>query len=167
MQSPLPSSEVVNEPPAGVRGWQLQTSPFFFESFSSNDAFPFSDRIAWTMLNWLQAFQNRAGCWAAHQTYLSFSFPLPASLLISSSLVAVQVLSRVRLFVTPWTAALQASLSITVILSWFKFMSIESVMPSNHGIVHGCHPLLLLPSVFPSIKVFSNELALCIRWPKY
>ena len=123
--------------------------------------------IAWTMLNWLQAFQNRAGCWAAHRTYLSFSFPLPASLLITSSLVAVQVLSRVRLFVTPWTAALQASLSITVILSWFKFMSIESMMPSNHGIIHGCHPLLLLPSVFPSIKVFSNELALCIRWPKY
>ena len=66
---------------------------------------------------------------------------------------------------TPWTTARQASRSITNSQSLLKFMSIESVMPSNHLIL--CHPLLLLPSIFPSIKVFSNKLALCIRWPKY
>ena len=68
-------------------------------------------------------------------------------------------------FVTPWTAAYQASLSITSSWNLLKLMSIESVMPSNHLIL--CRPLLLPPSVFPSIKVFSNELALHIRWPKY
>ena len=78
---------------------------------------------------------------------------------------SVQSLSRVRLFATPWTVACQASLSITNCLSLLKLMSIESVMPSNHFILR-C-PLLLLPSIFPSIRVFSNESALCIRWPKY
>ena len=75
------------------------------------------------------------------------------------------MLSGVRLLVTPWTAACQASLSITNSLSLPKLMSIESVMPSNHLIL--CRPLLLLLSIFPSIRVFSNESALCIRWPKY
>ena len=78
---------------------------------------------------------------------------------------SVQLLSCVRLFATPWTAARQASLSITNSRSLLKFMSIELVMPSNHLIL--CHPLLLPPSVFPSIRVFSNESALRIRWPKY
>ena len=78
---------------------------------------------------------------------------------------SVQSLSHVWLFATPWTAARQASLSITNSRSPPKPMSIVSVMPSNHLIL--CHPLLLLPSIFPSIKVFSNELALHIRWPKY
>ena len=78
---------------------------------------------------------------------------------------SVQSLSLVRLFVTPWTAARQASLSITNSWSLLKLMSIESVMPSNHLIL--CCPLLLLPSIFPSIRVFSNESVLCIRWPKY
>ena len=78
---------------------------------------------------------------------------------------SVQSLSRVRLFATPWTAARQASLSITSSQSSPKPMSIESVMPSNHFIL--CRPLLLLPSLFPNIRVFSNESALCIRWPKY
>ena len=73
------------------------------------------------------------------------------------------LLSRVQLFVTPWTAALQASLPFTISWSLLKFMSIESVISSNHLIL--CHPLLLLPSIFPSIRVFSKELALCIRWP--
>ena len=76
-----------------------------------------------------------------------------------------QALSRVRLFVTSWTAAHQASLSITNSRSLPKLMSIESVMPSNHLIL--CHPLLLLPSVFPRIRVFSNESALHIRWLEY
>ena len=78
---------------------------------------------------------------------------------------SVQSLSRVRLFATPWTAARQASLSITNSRSLLKLMSIESVMPFNHLIL--CHPLLLLPLIFPSIRVFSNGSALCIRWPVY
>ena len=78
---------------------------------------------------------------------------------------SVQLLSRVRLFVTPWTAAPQASLSITNLWSLFKLMPIELVMPSNHLIL--CCPLLFLPSIFPSIRVFSNESAVHIRWPKY
>ena len=78
---------------------------------------------------------------------------------------SVQLLNRVQLFATPWTAARQASLSITSSQSLLKFMSIELMMPSNHLIL--CHPLLLPPSIFPSIRVFSNESALCIRWPKY
>ena len=78
---------------------------------------------------------------------------------------SVQLLSHVQLFATPWTTARQASLSITNFPSLLKPMSIELVMPSSHLIL--CRPLLLLPSVFPSIRVFSNELALCIRWPKY
>ena len=78
---------------------------------------------------------------------------------------SVQLLNCVRLFATPWTAAGQASLSVTNFQSLLKLMSIESVMPSNHLIL--CHPFLLSPSIFPSIRVFSNESALCIRWPKY
>ena len=73
--------------------------------------------------------------------------------------------SCVRLFATPWTAARQASLSITNSQSLLKLISIASVMPSNHFIL--CHPILLLPSIFPSIRVFSNESVLHIRWPKY
>ena len=83
----------------------------------------------------------------------------------SSYLSSVHLLSRVQLFAIPWTAARQGSLSITNSQSLPKLMSIELVMPSNHLIL--CHPLLLLPSIFPSIRVFSNESALCIRWPKY
>ena len=79
--------------------------------------------------------------------------------------VVVQSLSHVWFFVTPWTAACQAFLSFSVSWSLLKLMSIESVMASNHLIL--CHPLLLLPSIFPSIRVFSNESTLPIRWPKY
>ena len=78
---------------------------------------------------------------------------------------SVQLLGCVQLFVTPWTIACQASLSITNSWNLLKLMSIELVMPSNHLIL--CCPLLLLPSIFPSIRVFSNETVLCIRWPKY
>ena len=78
---------------------------------------------------------------------------------------SVQSLSRVRLFVIPWIAARQASLSITSSQSSLRFMSIKSVMPSNHLIL--CDPLLFLPPIPPSIKVFSNESTLCLRWPKY
>ena len=79
--------------------------------------------------------------------------------------ISVQSLSCVWLFVTPWTAACQASLAITNSQSLLELMSIKLMMPSNHRIL--CHPLILLPSVYPSIKVFSNESVFCIRWPKY
>ena len=79
--------------------------------------------------------------------------------------LVVQSLSRIWLFVTPWTAAHQASLSLTISQSLLKLMSIESVMPSNHLIL--CCLLFLLPSIFPSIKVFPSESALHIKWPKY
>ena len=80
-------------------------------------------------------------------------------------LFAVQLLSRVRFFDISWTAAYQAPWSFTISWSLLKFMSTESVMLSNHLIL--CYPLLLLPSIFPSLRVFSSESALCIRWPKY
>ena len=86
-------------------------------------------------------------------------------LILLSPTQSVQLLSRVWLFVTPWTAARQASLSITNSRSPLKLMSIESVMPSNHLIL--CCPFLLLLSLFPSIWIFLNESVLCIRWPKY
>ena len=92
---------------------------------------------------------------------MSIKSVMPSSHLI----LCCQLLSRVQLFVTPWTAAHQASVSITNSWSLPKLMSIESVMPSNHLIL--CHPLLLPPSIFPSIRVSSNESVLCIRWPKY
>ena len=101
-------------------------------------------------LNDSELFRNHSSKWSQF-FYMIFS--------------SVQLLSRVQLLVTPWTAARQASLSITNSRSSPKPMSIESVMPSSHLIL--CHPLLLLPSIFPSIRVFSNELALHIRWPKY
>ena len=97
-------------------------------------------------------------------------FPLSGFLKVPCKLIwflsSVQSLSRVPLFATPWTGAYQASLSITT-NSWslLKLMSIESVMPSNHLILY--HPFLLLPSIFPSIRVFSSESVLRIRWPKY
>ena len=84
--------------------------------------------------------------------------------LMGENVVVVQFLTFVQLFVTPWTAACQASLSFTISQSLLKLMSIELVMPSNYLIL--CHPLLLLPSIFPSIRVFSNESALHTRWPK-
>ena len=91
-----------------------------------------------------------------------WKFNLEVTLVKHSS---VQLLSHVRLFVTPWTAACQVSLSITNSWSLLKLMSIESVMPANHLILR-C-PLLLLPSIFPSIRVFSDESVFRIRWPKY
>ena len=78
---------------------------------------------------------------------------------------SIQLLSHIRLFATPWTAACQASLSITNSQSLLKLMSMKLVMPSNYLIF--CHPLHLPPSIFPSIRVFSSDSVLCIRWPKY
>ena len=83
----------------------------------------------------------------------------------TQGVVVVQLFSRVQFFVTPWTATCQDSLSFTISQSLLKLMSIESVITSNHLIL--CRTLLLSPSIFPSIRVFSNESALCIRWAKY
>ena len=95
----------------------------------------------------------------------TMSLESPSSEQITTSITSVQSLSRVQLFVTPWTAACQASLSITNSQSLLKLMSLKSVIPSNH--LSLCHALLLLPSIFPQIRVFSNESVLLIRWPKY
>ena len=95
----------------------------------------------------------------------SINIDLQCCVSCDSVSVVDQSPSRVQLFVTPWTAAHQASLSFTVSQSLLKLMSIELVRSSNHLIL--CCPLLLLPSIFPSIRVFYNESALCIRWPKY
>ena len=93
-----------------------------------------------------------------------FQFVIMINIVMMIVSVIVQSLSCVKLFATPWTAAHQVSLSF-ISQSSLKLMSIELVMPSNHLIL--CHPLLLLPSIFPSIRVFSSESALHIRWPKY
>ena len=107
------------------------------------------------MIHISSAYQASPSMGFSRQKYWS-GVPLPSP---------VQSFSRVQLFVTPWTAARQASLSFTISQGLLKLMSIESVMPSNHLIL--CYPLLLLPSIFPSIRVFSSESVLCIRWPKY
>ena len=106
----------------------------------------------------------------AHLNYILFFIIMIAHsvfflLIIWDPFSSVQSLSCVQLFATLWTAAHQASLSITNSWSLLKLKSIRSVMPSNHLIL--CHPLLILPSIFPSIRVFSNESVLRIRWPKY
>ena len=90
---------------------------------------------------------------------------LSCFIILSDQFSSVQSFSHVRLFVTPWTTAHQASLSITNSQRLLKLMSIKSVMPSNNFIL--CCPLLLLPRIFPSIRIFSNESVLRIRWPKY
>ena len=92
-------------------------------------------------------------------------FNLKCNILISDQIRSDQSLSRVRLFVTPWIAAHQASLSITNSRSSLRLTSVESVMPSSHLIL--CHPLLLLPPIPPSIRLFSNKSTLRMRWPKY
>ena len=97
--------------------------------------------------------------------YILYINPVKFACNVGVQFSSVQSLSCVRLFATPWTAACQASLSITNSRSSLKLMSIESVMPSSHLIL--CHPLLLLPPIPPSIKVFSNESTLLMRWPKY
>ena len=100
-----------------------------------------------------------------NHTTLEFNRCGGAFIIIHEPISSVQLLTRVWLFATPWTAVCQAYLSFTISQSLLKLISIESVMPSNHLIL--CCPPLLLPSIFPSIRVFSNESVFCIRWPKY
>ena len=122
------------------------------------------------ILEWVAISSSRGSSQPRDRTQLSCGSIMSGRFLPLSHLgnpfnrLVVQSLSRVWLFATPWTAACQASLS-TIFQSLLKLMSIESVIPSNHFIL--CCPLLLLPSIFPSTTVFSNELALCIRWPEY
>ena len=99
----------------------------------------------------------------SHNTFWLYTYPY--KIIINLQFSSVQSLSHVRLFATPWIATRQASLSITNSRSSLRVASIESVMPSSHLIL--CRPLLLLPPIPPSIKVFSNESTLCMRWPKY
>ena len=113
--------------------------------------------LGWT--GWI-SLQSRRPLSLFHTTVLCAQASL-----WSAKVVAVQLPSRVQPFVISWTAACQASLSSSVSRSLLRIMSIESVMPSNHLIL--CHPLLLPPSIFPSIRVFSNESVLHITWPKY
>ena len=101
----------------------------------------------------------------AHCSFCNSSMLLSYKIFLGEYFAVVQSLSHVRLFTTPWTAASQASLFFTISQSLLKLMYIELVMPSNHLIL--CCPLLLLPSIFPSIRVFSSESAHPIRWPKY
>ena len=109
---------------------------------------------------WAHALQRRPS-WAYIYIYTYIIPPLHTH----THMLLFSHLSCVQLFANPWTAACQASLSFTISQSLLKLMSIESAMPSNHLIL--CHPLLLLPPIFLSIRVFSNKSALCIRWPKY
>ena len=111
--------------------------------------------LSWHLLTCVQVNQFAWAEKTPNPSYLTFAHAVQFS----------SVTHFVQLFATPWTAACQASLSITNSKSILRFMSIESVMPSNHIIL--CRPLLLLPSIFPSTRVFSNESVLRFRWPKY
>ena len=113
------------------------------------------------VLEWVAIFYSRGSSWPRDWTLVSCITWIGGLILYR----LVQLLSWVQHFATPWTAARQASLSFTNSRSLLKLMSIESVMPSNHLIL--CRPILLPPSILPSIRVFSKESVLCIRWPKY
>ena len=127
--------------------------------------------LAWTILILRRVRKSRdvnefmncshKDCLIAREAFLEIKVVLAPSVQFSS----VRSLSHVQIFATPWTVAHQASLSITNSWSLLKLMSMESMMPSNHLIL--CRPLLLLPSIFPNIRVFSKRSVLSIRWPKY
>ena len=136
----------------------MQRSPTFLAPGTGFLAGSFFHRLG-RRVGWRWFRPSREWWWGSGGNTFG-STCLPPSLISS-----VQSLSRIRLFSTPWTAARQASLSFTISWSLLKLMSIKLVMPSNHLIF--CCPLLLLPSIFPSIRVFSNESVLHIRWPKY
>ena len=151
MIGPISSSNTKSIPLAGSRcGQRVISLPFEFEL----------GRVTY----FRQCHLGRNKCFISKSRHSNALCTSTCSLVLSP-LSSVQSLSRVRLFATPWTAAHTASLSITDSQSFLKLMSTVSVMSSNH-LTH-CHPLLLLPSIFPSIRVFSNESVLHIRWPKY
>ena len=139
-------------------------------SFSCFHVFAFSrmlyswNHIECSLFRLLFLINMHLKCSLSFQDLISHFFLAVTNIPLYGSVV-VQLVSGVQLFATPWTIAHQVSLSFTISLSSLKLISIESVMPSNHLTL--CHPLLLLPSIFPGIRVFSSELALHIRWPKY
>ena len=145
--------------------WGTRVQSLGWEDPLEKEMATHSSIVAWR-ISWTEESGRLQSMRSQNQTRLSdfifFISFLSMCYIVSQS---VQLLSHVWLFVTPWIIARLTSLSITNSRSWPKLMSIESVMPSNHLIL--CHPLLLLPSIFPSIRVFSNESALRIRWPKY
>ena len=116
-------------------------------------------------LHWTPQSKNETAGWCLGKWGVVIQGTLVLRVSVQTESSSVWLLSHVQLFATPWIAAHQASLSITDSWSLLKLMSIKLVMPSNHLIL--CDPLLLLPSIFPNIRVFSNESALRIRWPKY
>ena len=123
------------------------------------------DRVSYKACKIIPYFQVKIKWANSIPVYIGVTFCKFQNQRLTTNTTSVQLLSIVRLFVTPWTSACHASQSITNSWSLTKLMSTESVTPSNHLIL--CHPLLLLPSIFPSTRVFSNESALHIRWPKY
>ena len=164
-------------------GWKPLITRFPFDQ-NSGTAIKYSDRVKsgvtgeqiWLQINEptpndkgkyvMELFDGKTG----HQKMVDLSGQGKRVLCrlepkVEIAVAVVQLLSCAQLFVTPWTAVCLASLSFTTSQSLLKLLSIESVMPSNHVIL--CHPLLLLPSVFTSIRVFSNESALCIKWLKH
>ena len=145
--------------------WGTRVQSLGWEDPLEKEMATHSSIVAWR-ISWTEESGRLQSMRSQNQTRLSdfifFISFLSMCYIVSQS---VQLLSHVWLFVTPWIIARLTSLSITNSRSSPKLMSIKSVMPSNHLIL--CHPLLLLPSIFPSIRVFSNESALRIRWPKY
>ena len=124
--------------------------------------------VRWYLIVVLLALPYAKRCWASSHLlvgHLHFLSGKSVNTTFICTVVVVQLPSHVRLFATPWTAAHQASLSFTISWSLLKLMTNESVTPYNHLIL--CHPLLILPSILPSIRVFSNESALHTRWQKY
>ena len=150
-----------NECIKNKKGWRWSYYDIYFFLLRSS-LFNFH-RITWLM-NKIKLKKSLLEFWYAFR-YFAHRYFLSSSVSIHSSFSWVQSLSHVRLFATPWTTARQASLSITNTRSSLRLTSIESVMPSSHLIL--CRPLLLLPPIPPSIRVFSNESTLRMRWPKY
>ena len=153
---------------------ELQHTRFLCPSLSPwvcSDLCPLGQRCHPTISSSFASFSScpqffaASGYFPISQLFTSGGQSIGVSALVSVQFSSVQSLSHVQFFVTPWTTACQASLSITNSWSSLQLMSIESVMPFNHLIL--CCPLLLLPSIPPSIRVFSNESVLCIRWPNY
>ena len=163
---PLEKDSVLETPPRGKKG-QLTSQEFFPHTSWSLDSL-YSEFYTELYLFVLQCIilPPSAPTWTiAPNSFLMPSLFFLFFFLLYIQFSSVHLLSCVQLFATPWTAAQQASLSISNPQNLPKLRSIELVMPSNHLIL--CRPLLLLPSIFSSIRVFSNESAFCIRWPKY
>ena len=147
-ESACSAGDLVSIPDLGRSSGEGNGNPFQYSCLENS-----MDRGAW----WATV-HGVTESWMQLSNYI-FTFHSIAQLLFislpSRTIVVVQLLSRVQLFATPWTAALQVPLSSTVSMTLLKLMSIESMMPSNHLTL--CHPFLLLPSIFPSVRVFSNE----------